>query len=159
MKKLLLLLLLLLIGVSAATAQTQTANLGRCLADSTTGKDRKNIVKWIVVAMIQHPAMADVSTLSSAQIEQVNKTAAQVMVRLMTVDCRTELRAASKNGGEAAIGKAFETLGEVAMQEVMGDAQVKKALDSLTKYLDLTKIGQALVASTAHDPKRTTGSR
>ena len=81
MKKLLLLLLLLLIGVSAATAQTQTANLGRCLADSTTGKDRKDIVKWIVVAMIQHPAMADVSTLSSAQIEQVNKTAAQVMVR------------------------------------------------------------------------------
>ena len=136
--------LMLLIGVSTVSAQTGGANLGRCLADSTTGKDRKDLVKWIVVAMIQHPAMAELSTVSPTQIEQVNKTTAQLVVRLLTVDCKVELKSAYKSGGEEAIGSAFESLGIVAVQEVMTDSKVKKAIEDTFKYFDFKKIGGAI---------------
>ena len=143
MKKLLL-ILMLVTGSTAAGAQTVSPALGRCLADSTTGKDRKDLVRWIVVAIAQHPAMVDSITVSPAKVELINKTAAQIFMRLMTVDCKVELKAAYKSGGSKAIETAFGVLGEVAVQEVMADPEVGKAMDGLVKYVDLKKIGEAL---------------
>lgn len=44
-----------------ALAGPYTDALGSCLADNTTGKDRKELARWIFVAMSAHPEMRDLS--------------------------------------------------------------------------------------------------
>jgi hypothetical protein len=137
--------MMLMTGVSAVTAQTSESNLSRCLSDSTTGKDRKDIVRWFVVSLAQHPALGDLITVSPTQIEEVNKTTAQIFTRLMTVDCKAQMKAAYKSGGDATIENAFGKLGEVAAGEVLADPKVKKATEGFIKFVDLRKLGQTLI--------------
>ncbi len=139
-----ILVLFLTIGVSAVAAQTGSTNLGMCLADSTSGKDRQDLGRLIVIAMAQHPAMSDSITVPQARVEQINKTAAQIFERLMAVDCKTELKDTYKSGGAKAIEAAFGVLGKVAVDEVMNDRGVQTAMDEMIKLIDLKKVAKAL---------------
>lgn len=142
--KILFIALLMLTGVSTTSTQTTASNLGSSLSDSTSGKDRKDIARWFVVSLVQHPALGDLFTVSTSQIAQVDKTTAQIFTRLLTVNCNAEFKAAYKSGGSAAVESAFGTLGEVAAQEVVADPKVKKATQEFIKFIDLAKFGRSL---------------
>lgn len=138
-----LLLLMLLLLCPTAWADAPQDQLSQCLSDSTSGKDRKDFARWMVVAMAQHPAVSDLANVTPEKIDTVNKTVADLYTRLMLTDCLKEIKAVSKLGGDEAVGKSFEFFGRLAMQELMTEPKVTQTMSAVAKYLDHGKFRAA----------------
>lgn len=131
---------------SATGAQTQTAvgDLGTCLSDNTTGRDRKDLARWMFAAMAAHPDMAALSAVTDADREESARVAGVLFTRLMTEACPNEMRAAVAEGGAAAIGDGFETLGGVAIRELMRNERVAAAIGDIQRFMDEDRIGEVV---------------
>lgn len=126
----------------AAFAASPSEALGTCLVDNTTGKDRKELARWIFMAMTAHPDIRELSAATEEQTIQSNKNMANLVTRLLTENCTAEVRAARSEAGGANTNmfQAFKSLGEVAMQELMGNRNVAKSVGDYVQYLDRKKI-------------------
>src|SRR5262245_37973252 len=58
--------------------------LSKCLAESTTGKDRKDMARWIFVGMSSHPDIKDMSNVTEKDRTALDKSLAAMLTRLMT---------------------------------------------------------------------------
>lgn len=130
-----------------AQAQQPVDALKTCMTDNTSGKDRKDLAKWVFFAMAAHPEMkpyADAKVAAAA--DESSQTMAALVTRLLTDSCVNEVRAVMKTGqGSQALKLAFETLGQLAMQELMADKAVQDAMGSFGHYIDQTRLNGALV--------------
>jgi len=131
-------------GASTAWAQTAPENLSKCLADNTTGKERKDLARWIFAAMAAHPEMKSMSSATAADVEASTRQAAAIFTKLLAETCSKEVKAAVDAGGAAALESGFQMLGQLAMQELMTNPQVAGTLGSIEKYVDRTRIDAAL---------------
>jgi len=61
----------------------------------------------------------------------------------MTENCPDELQAANRADPQA-IERSFELVGQVAMQELMGNQDVMTAITNYAKYADQEKINKIL---------------
>lgn len=134
---------LLALPASAAFAQSPVDTLSRCLTDGTTGKERKDLARWLFTAMAAHPEIKDMSKVTPAQ-EQFTKAAGAIFTRLLADTCAKETKAAVAAGGQAALQAGFSVLGQMAMQELMSNPQVSGAMGMLEKHIDRTKVEAAL---------------
>jgi hypothetical protein len=142
----LLLLLLLSTASFSALADSATNDLTTCLTDSTTGRDRKDLGRWFLIALAAHPEMKDVSNVTPEAREAASKGMAALVTRLLTQQCVAQARAlfGQGTGGSNALTTAFGALGQVAMQELMTDPRVNAATGEFTQYLDKQKFEVAL---------------
>ena len=124
----------------------EPGTLGQCLADNTTGKDRKNLVEWIYVAISAHPLLKPLSKVEDADVDRTTRAAADLMTRLLTESCVNEVRAQIKAGNSQAVKEAFGYLGQVAMQGLMTDSQVQATMGRLEHYLDAKKLQSVMTA-------------
>jgi hypothetical protein len=129
--------------ISPAIAGTATDALTTCVADNTTGKDRKDLARWVFVAMTAHPEIQPFSNVTEANRDELDKTVAALATRLLTVSCRTEAKAAIEKEGSESFNAAFGALGKLAMQELMSDPSVNLSFTRYTKYLDKAKFDSA----------------
>ncbi|WP_374430127.1 hypothetical protein [Ideonella dechloratans] len=120
----------------AAQAGPTAEALSSCMTDSSTGKDRKELARWIFVAMSSHPELKGLTTITPADQETSDKDVARLATRLLTESCSKQAQAAMSAEGNAALEAAFGMLGQLAMQELMADAGVKVSFSNYTKYLD-----------------------
>jgi hypothetical protein len=133
----------LLVAIPAEAGPTGDA-LTACLADNTTGKDRKDLSRWIFAAMSAHPAMQDIASATPAARERTSEAVGLLITRLMTESCTSQLRAASKAEGSQALTAAFDALGRLAMQELTANADVRKAIGGFEQYVDRKKVEAAV---------------
>lgn len=132
-------LLLSPLGASAQTAPPDA--LSRCFADSTTGKDRKDLARWVFLAMAVHPEIKQYSSPDAAKAaDDTDKMMANMVTRLLTESCAQQTQTAFKQGGPAAVQSAFQLLGQLAMQELMSDPKVAASMSSFQKYVDQNKL-------------------
>jgi len=137
-------LISLTMTVSSAIAGPATDALITCMADNTTGKDRKDMARWIFVIMSAHPEMLRLSNVTEKDRDQLDRITAAIVTRLLTEDCRAQAKLAmDKEGGEAPLTTAFGVMGKLAMQELMTNSEVTSAATSFTKYLDKNKLTAA----------------
>ena len=136
-----------LVVATPVMAQTDPAAnaLKTCVADNTSGKDRKDLAKWIFLAMAAHPEMrplagADVATAA----DESSRAMAALVTRLLTVSCANETRAVMKTDAARSFVLAFEGLGVLAMQELMNDKSVKDAMGVFERYLDQKRFAEAI---------------
>ncbi|MEO3693567.1 hypothetical protein [Roseateles paludis] len=134
------LLAALLATALPAFAQAEAQALSACVGAKSTGQDRKDLAKWLFTAMAAHPDMKPLSTVSDPVAEASSKTAGELFTRLLSDACATEAKAALKAGGPMAIQVGFQTLGQLAMQELMTDKDVAASMGRLDKYLDRQKL-------------------
>jgi len=130
-----------LLALPAAAGQYTDA-LGACLADNTTGKERKELAKWIFMGMAAHPDMQGLSNVTATARDETDRFVGET--RLITQNCVGQTQAAVKNEGTAALKGAFGTLGQLAMQELMTNSAVASSLSGWEKYLDHEKLGAVL---------------
>lgn len=133
----------LLLSPLCASAQTPAPQdaLSRCFADSTTGKDRKDLARWIFLAMAVHPEIKQYSSPDAAKAaEDTDKLVAAMITRLLSESCLQQTQAAVKQGGPTAVHGAFQLLGQLAMQELMSDGKVASSMSSFQKYVDQNKL-------------------
>jgi len=145
MKKLLSLIIVsaALLVAQPALANSPTNQFANCLVDTLNGKERKNLAKWIFLAIGSHPEISSYSNATSETIEESDKYVGKLVTRLLTEDCPTQLAAALK-ADPLAINKGFELVGQVAMQELMANPATMSALTNYTKYTDQAKINALL---------------
>lgn len=141
----LLTLLFPLLYVSPVYAGPAADAVGSCLANSTTGRDRVNLARWVFTAMTKHPEVSNISNLSAEKREEINMLNGKLLTRLLSTDCRNEIKIATELEDPAALRSAFESLGRLAMQELMSNQAVSEEFTSgLSQYVDMKKIQDAL---------------
>lgn len=124
-------------------ASSTTEALNSCVADNTSGRDRKDLAQWIFVAMTAHPDIKPLSSVTEANRDDIDKKLAALATRLMTDSCKVETKAAMRADGGAAIEAAFGALGELAMKELMTNSAVNASVSRYGKYLDKSKFESA----------------
>ena len=127
-----------------AVAGPSAEALNQCLADNTSGKDRKDLAKWVFMAMAIHPEIKELSNISTEARDKSNQTVGRLVTRLLSESCVEHTRAVMQNEGPGALQASFEVLGRLAMQELMSNSEVGPALGSFEKYLDRKKLESVL---------------
>lgn len=125
-------------------ADSYTNSLSICFADNTTGKERKDLAKWIFVAMSAHPEMQNLSKVSSTVRDELNQTYANLVTRLIVKDCNAQTRDAMQKEGQNGLKIAFESFGRLAMQELMTNDKVTASISQVERFIDSSKIQSAL---------------
>lgn len=138
------LLSLALLYQPVALAETAGEALGACLADNTSGKDRKDLARWIFTGMAAHPEIRDLSSISDRALTDARQTMGVLVTRLLSDSCAVQARKAIAQDGNAGVVTAFKVLGELAMQELMSNKDVAASIGAYAKYLDQKKIDAAL---------------
>jgi len=132
-------ILVLLAMAVVADAQPQPNPLATCLADSTSGRDRKDLARWMFLAMAAHPEIKQyASANSAAATDETARRMGALVTRLLSESCAKEMKAAGKSG--ESLDLAFRKLGELAMQELMTETSVKEALSLFGRYLDQERL-------------------
>lgn len=142
-KKILLAIILVLASFSSM-ADSVSDNFGTCLADNTTGKDRKDLARWIFMAMASHPSIHDLSNVAPSTHDEIDKRMAALVMKLLTDTCAKQARLAAQSGGGESFRQAFEILGRVAMQEIMSNSEVHTTIGGFQRYIDRKKLETAL---------------
>ena len=138
-----LLILILSVTVCISPVNASELNLGTCLVDSLTGKERKHLAKWIYFAIAAHPEMSSYSNIKQEDRIKTDKYVGNLVTRLLAEDCASEFKSAQTTN-PVALQRAFELVGQVAMQELMTDQDVKTSIISYIKYTDQNKIQEVL---------------
>jgi len=133
----------LISSMPVLAASSPTNAFSTCMVDSLTGKERKDLAKWIFLSMTAHPDIKPFSSATPAEIKSSDQSIGKLITRLLTVDCPTQLIAANK-ANPRAVQNAFKLVGQVAMQELMTNEATMKALTNYAKYTDQAKINKLL---------------
>ena len=143
-KKSLAIALCTLFTTLPALAGPDAVGLTSCLTDNTSGKDRKNLAKWVFAAMSTHPEIREFAVVTDKVRDQTSNTMGVLVTRLLSEDCAKQAQAAIRNEGQVAMQTAFRALGGLAMQELMSDPEVTASFSTFEKYLDRRKIEAAV---------------
>lgn len=143
-KRLLMVFLLALGSAGAQAADEAVEALGKCLGDNTNGKERKDLAKWVFLAMASHPDMKPLSTATTELRDESSKTTAELFTRLIVDSCVTEVRAAVSKHGTMGLQLGFTFLGQLAMQELMTNQEVQQSMSNLERYVDQKRVNEAL---------------
>lgn len=127
---------LVLAAGSEAHAGIYTDDLSKCLVRSASAADQQELVFWVYSAMSRHPQVKPYSKVTEADQVKSSKTAAELMQRLLTKDCRKETIEALRYEGTGTMEAAFGVLGQVAMRNLTTDAAVAGAFEDMASYLD-----------------------
>lgn len=144
MKMRVLFALVLLAASTTVSAGPFNDKLAICLVEKTTEDDKATLMRWIFAAMSRHPKVADLSQVSQADGDRMNKSVADLFWVLLSDRCTTETQQAVKYEGAATIGSSFEVLGKVAMQGLMADADVMAYIGGLDANLEPGKLEKLL---------------
>lgn len=131
------------LGLIAALVFTQlsfpvhanTPAFATCMVDSLNGKERKILARWIYFSIAAHPEMQGFSNISSSTRDSTDQEVGKLVTRLLVEDCSNELVAAHK-ADPMAIERAFEIVGQVAMQEILNNRNVSDAAINYINYTD-----------------------
>ena len=147
MKKIVAVLFAVVVGstitVSTAMAGPAADSLGACLADNTSGKDRKEMARWVFVGMSTHPELESFSKVTDKNRDDLDKVMAAMFTKLVTESCPAQAKTAIEKEGPIAFQTAFGIIGKLAMQELMSNPEVNSSFTRYTKYLDQSKLNAA----------------
>jgi hypothetical protein len=134
----------LLFGSTPVSAGPYGDDLSKCLVSSTTESDKTLLVKWIFSAIALNKEVSPFVDMPQDVRTKLNEDTAGLYMRLLTDSCRVQTHDAFKYEGQAAIGTAFQLLGQVASQGIFSDPAVSAGMSDLMKYFDEKKLNAVL---------------
>jgi len=145
MKQIFIVLILTTFLVSPVAVFADAANnsFGSCMVDNLNGKERKQLAKWIFFAIAAHPEIKIYSNVSQKDVDSSDKYIGALITRLLTVDCPSQMKATYRIDPRA-YEKAFELVGKMAMQELMSNKNVTKAITNYIQFADMEKLNKLL---------------
>lgn len=114
--------------ITPAQEQQLAGELSQCFTMKSTGEDRLIMARWLIGAMASAPQVADVAKVDPAKKDQTDRQLAGIFTRLMTVDCASQARPLFHARSDMGFRAAGETLGRLAMQDLMGDPKAAAAM-------------------------------
>lgn len=132
------------LGSHEVKAGIYADDLSKCLVSSTNEADKTLLVKWIFSAISLNKEVSSFVNMPATIREKLNEDAAGLYMRLLTDSCKVQTHDAFKYEGQAAIGTAFQLLGQVASQGIFSDPAVAAGMTDLMKYFDEKKLNAVL---------------
>jgi len=130
----------LLGSAQLATAGPTVDQLSNCLVKSTTTTDKKTVLQWTFVALSTHPDLKAYSNVTDVQKEQLDKSLATVLQRILVEQCSSQTKAVIAAEGVQAVGDSFQELGQITGEEILKNPEVKGQLKGVLRYVDLNKL-------------------
>ncbi|OAL81222.1 hypothetical protein AY606_00210 [Acinetobacter sp. SFB] len=130
----------LLGSAQLATAGPTVDQLSNCLVKSTTATDKKTVLQWTFVALSTHPDLKAYSNVTDVQKEQLDKSLATVLQRILVEQCSSQTKAVIAAEGVQAVGDSFQELGKITGEEILENPEVKSQLKGVLRYVDLNKL-------------------
>jgi hypothetical protein len=118
-----------------AEGATEEAALSQCVALKTTGADRLLTARWLLAMMTKSPQIGEFSTVDADRTKELNRDFANLFTRIITKDCAAEMRPVAAVSVVDAFGQVGKDLGEIAMNELMSDKAVDKAMGEYAAFL------------------------
>lgn len=140
----LLVAIVLLFASSTAWADAAVDAFSQCLAENTSGKDRKDLARWLFVSIGAHPEMRALAPISASASEDALRITGQLLTRLIADACPKQAQEAVQTVGSVAMQSAFTVLGQLAMQELMTNKDVAASMGRLQMYIDSAKVTPVL---------------
>jgi len=138
---------LLLALPSLLNAQEPAVRLSTCISDNTSGRDRKDLARWVFFAMASIPEFNPyLAPTATEALEEANRSTGVLLTRLLTDSCAAQTKEAVKQGGPQALDAGFATLGQLAIRELMTNDYVSATAPGLLKYIDQQKLSETLNA-------------
>jgi hypothetical protein len=134
-----------------AAAGVYAEDLGKCLVSSSSQADQIILVQWMFSAMSVNSNVTALTKVTPEERKVYDLRMAQVVQRLLTVDCRKQTIDALKYEGTGAFESSFEVLGGVASRGLMSDAKTNEAMGAFGADLDKDKL-VALYKEAGIDP-------
>ena len=145
MKKIIIFIIVFLISQSNLYAGQYSNKFANCLIKNTTERDKIVLIRWITSAISQHPALQNEFNIENSKIKNHEIAVADYMQYILGTVCLKESKDVLNFEGIDSFGRAFELLGELAMQSLMKNKDVKHALENWVIYLDKDFIGNYFV--------------
>jgi hypothetical protein len=123
----------------SASAGVYSDDLAKCLVRSTSDSDKSALIQWMFAAMSADPTVKDMATVSPQQRSMLSRRFAEILQRLMFVDCRQQAVEALKYEGTSVIEQSFSILGQVAMRGLMSGPSFKSVGAEIDAHLDRDK--------------------
>src|SRR5258706_11445451 len=79
-----------------ALAGPYSDEMAKCLVKSTSDADKNMLEKWMFAAAALHPAVQSIASVSDAERNELNKSTARLVERLLT-ESSTSTRSSSKS--------------------------------------------------------------
>ncbi|WP_282062710.1 hypothetical protein [Roseobacter litoralis] len=135
---------ILIVFGSMSAAGPATDRMADCLVKQTTGQDRIDLVKWIVLAYSKHPDVATFMNTTSGVDEGIQRETGRIISSLIIERCNEATRKALSEDGDSALEQAFMFLGQVAAEELIRAKQVNNSLMEFIEYVDLDHLEKSL---------------
>lgn len=117
--------------------------LATCMTASLQEGDKTKMVEWLYFSMSAHPDTADYADVTRAQRIKSDKSIGALVTRLLTQDCQEEFAAAAKQD-ITTVQRSFEYLGQMALEELMSNQDVVKAIAGYANHTDLSILSSAV---------------
>ena len=144
-----LIAILVMAESGSAYAGPNTDDMAKCLVSSTSPADRGVFMKWLFRAMASNPEVASMASITDAQRDQIDRTAAALVLKLLTASCRQEVLQAIKYEGPGAIQASFQVFGQVAGRELMANPQVAESMGRMTKFINQPEMSKLVAEASA----------
>ncbi|HEY9885745.1 MAG TPA: hypothetical protein V6C96_00650 [Vampirovibrionales bacterium] len=118
----------------------ETKSLTECIIGHISQEDKTNFIQWLVVMYAQHPSAEGFVITEKDALNKVNKKYADMFMRLVTEDCKEEVKIAIKKQGANALYSPFRVFGELAGGEVFQAQEVEDAVNGSSEFLDEAKL-------------------
>jgi hypothetical protein len=132
------------LGIATASLSAHAGpygdDLSKCLVSSTTDSDKAMLMKWVFSAIALNKEVAPFVNMPAEVRTKVNQDTAGLFMKLLTDTCKKQTQEAFKYEGQAAIGTAFQLLGQVASQGIFSDPAVAAGMTELAKFFDEEKL-------------------
>lgn len=130
---------LLAVGSAPASAGIYSDALAKCLVTRTSDTDKSEFVRWIFAGLSASPLVAGMSDVTDKQHDEINRTTAALIDRLILADCRNEAVEAIKYEGPSSFETGFGVLGQVATRSLLTDPVVSQSITAFSQFLDRPK--------------------
>jgi hypothetical protein len=135
----------LLLNPVSLDAQQPGEDLRTCLANNTSGEDRKDLMRWVLRSLAAHPEMQVADANQVNRMEESSRRMGELVTRLLSDACATQTRTAIKaESGAQTLELAFQSLGGLAVAELTTDAAVKQSLGQFMRYVDMARLKDVL---------------
>ena len=124
---------------SAASAGAYSDALNQCLERSIKDTDRVALVQWMFASFALNPSVKQFANINAGEREAVDRNMAQLVQRLLLVDCRTASVDALKNEGGGSIDTSFGVLVGAATRRLLSQPETTSAIPAYATYLDKPK--------------------
>jgi len=133
-------LALALAAASQAQAGPAADALSKCVGGATSAQDRVVLMKWAYVVVSANPEFRAMTAVTQPMRDEANHRIADLLTRLVTVDCKTQAVTAVRAEGPGAVEGAVKALGESAARDLFADPATLGGMTGFVQYLDRDKL-------------------